>query len=90
MLATTALAQLLALPAPTLAESFGAASFSGGLSTLPSFKAFSAPLSLETLQIVAPVAVSIALISVLETLLARKVVAAGVRCLSMELDVRNL
>ena len=93
---TTAMAQVLALPAPTLAQSFGASTFTGGAGTLPSFAGlpFSAaspagkaaaaeaggvPFSTETLAIVAPAAISIALISVLETLLARKVVAAELK-----------
>jgi len=90
----------MALPAPTLAQSFGASTFAGGLNTLPSFVGlpFSAavpagkmaakkaavaasgvPFSAETLAIVAPAAISIALISVLETLLARKGVAAELK-----------
>eukprot|EP00802_Teleaulax_amphioxeia_P010287 Tamp_10313.p1 GENE.Tamp_10313~~Tamp_10313.p1 ORF type:complete len:530 (-),score=53.03 Tamp_10313:467-1990(-) len=89
VVATTAMAQVLALPAPTLAQSFGAAPFSGGLASLPSIASLpfgaaaaatgaaakTVPVSLDTLMIVAPVSISIALITVLETLLARKVVA---------------
>jgi len=65
--ATTVLAQTLALPATTLAQVFGASTFKGGLLALPSLTGvpFSVPMSMGTLSIVAPIAMSIALVSIL-------------------------
>lgn len=72
----TILTQVLALPVPTLADVSGAEIFAGGVAVLPSFSAFPAvALSLATFKIILPVALSIAFISILETLLAGKVVA---------------
>lgn len=76
---TTAGAGLTAAPAPTLAQTFGADLFRGGFASLPSLSvpglAPAPPFTLDTLKIILPAALSIALISALETLLARKVVA---------------
>ena len=69
---------VLKLPISNLADVAGTATFQGGLSVLPTFAGLGWLAlpggALATMRIVAPAAVSIALISVLETLLAGKVV----------------
>lgn len=76
VLGATIISSVANLPLQTLSDYAGAAAFSGGLALLPKFSlaGFSAvPFGLATLKIVAPAAISIAAISVLETLLAGKV-----------------
>jgi len=74
----TALSAALQLPVATLAQG-NAATFAGGLAVLPTWAGVGAltavPWTAATLRVIFPVAVSIAMISVLETLLASKVVA---------------
>jgi len=76
VVASTVFAARLSLPVRTLADVAGAATFKGGISVLPSFAGLALPAGPigTTLKLVAPAAVSIALISILETLLAGKVV----------------
>jgi SulP family sulfate permease len=75
------------LPVKTIADVSG--KISGGLAGLPKFQGFlpSVPLSLETLKIAAPAAVSVAVIVYLQSLLAAKVVANAPKiCKSPETD----
>ncbi|CAM9558353.1 unnamed protein product [Chrysoparadoxa australica] len=69
--ATSVAAVLMKLPVKTLTDVAGAATFQGGWSVLPTWSGLPAvPLALSTLKVVAPVALSIAVISLMETLLA--------------------
>ena len=74
----TAVSEVLDLPVKTLAALAGPDTFAGGLAVLPHFSADvlggAVPFDMATAAIVAPTALSIALISVLETLLSARVV----------------
>jgi SulP family sulfate permease len=62
------------LPLKSLADVSGAELFRGGLASLPRFSGLpTVPLTLATLRIVLPTAVGITMISLVETLLARRV-----------------
>lgn len=63
------LAKLLKIPATTLADVSGKETFRGGLSVLPKLSLPSVPFSLETLQIVAPFAITMAAVGTIESLL---------------------
>ena len=63
------LAKLLKLPVRTLSDVSGADTFRGGLSVLPSIGLPSVPLSLETLKIITPFAVTMAAVGAIESLL---------------------
>jgi SulP family sulfate permease len=66
-------AKFFSLPAKTLADVAGAATFKGGLSVLPSFGLPSVPLTWETVQIVFPYALTMASVGVLESLLTMQI-----------------
>jgi SulP family sulfate permease len=66
---TTILTKLLKIPAKTLADVSGAETFRGGLSVLPSFGIPNVPLTLETLNIITPFAITMAAVGSLESLL---------------------
>lgn len=77
---STVLAQALHFPVKLLADIASKSTFSGGLNALPSFIGFpSVPLTLETLKIIAPVSFGIVIISIVETLLAARIVRDMVR-----------
>lgn len=62
------------LPLKSLADVSGADVFRGGLSSLPHFSGLpTVPLTMATLKVLMPVAVGITMISLVETLLARRV-----------------
>ena len=73
----TAAGAALGLPLATLADSAGGATFAGGLASLPSAIDLGGLLKMSTslpaLRIVLPTAISVAFISILETLLAGRV-----------------
>ncbi|CAM9516634.1 unnamed protein product, partial [Heterosigma akashiwo] len=72
----TVISGILKLPVQTLVDLAGEETFRGGLSVLPSWTGLpGVPFSLATLKIIAPAAFSIAAISMLESLLAAKVVS---------------
>jgi sulfate permease, SulP family len=66
-------AKFFALPAKTLADVAGAATFKGGWSVLPRFGLPNVPWTLETLQIVFPYALTMASVGVLESLLTMQI-----------------
>ncbi|KAG7363527.1 sulfate permease family protein [Nitzschia inconspicua] len=66
-------AKILALPAKTLADVAGAATFKGGWSVLPTLGFPNVPWSLETLQVVFPYALTMASVGVLESLLTMQI-----------------
>lgn len=74
------LAIIAKFPVKTLADVYGQATFSGGLSALPSIVRPQASFSLETLKIIFPTAFGIFLISTLETLLASRIACDVYRC----------
>jgi len=63
------LAKVFKLPVRTLSDVSGAETFRGGLSVLPSISFPSVPFSLETLQIIAPFAITMAAVGAIESLL---------------------
>jgi len=79
LLISTALVKVLNLPVQTLqdlaAKSGSKDIFAGGLSSLPSLSLPAIPQDFGTLQALLPAAIGIALISVIETLLAAKIAA---------------
>mmetsp|Transcript_39803 Transcript_39803/g.77944 ORF Transcript_39803/g.77944 Transcript_39803/m.77944 type:complete len:318 (+) Transcript_39803:104-1057(+) len=73
--AVTAASKFFSLKVATLASTAGYFTFAGGLSVLPKpMLALGVPFTLKTMKVVFPVALSIAMISILETLLAGKVI----------------
>ncbi|GMI51843.1 hypothetical protein TeGR_g7817, partial [Tetraparma gracilis] len=69
ILLTTLAAKLLKLPARTLADIAGAETFRGGLAMLPKVALPSVPFSLATLKIILPVAATVAVVGLIESLL---------------------
>jgi SulP family sulfate permease len=62
-------AKLFSIPAKTLADVAGASTFTGGFSVLPKIGLPKVPLSMETLQVVFPYAITMAAVGCLESLL---------------------
>jgi MFS superfamily sulfate permease-like transporter len=72
---------VFSLPLKTLADIAPAGAFSGGLSALPTFKGLpKVPFTLETLAIILSTSVGVALISMLETLLASRIACDSDHC----------
>jgi SulP family sulfate permease len=67
-------AKLFSIPAKTLADVAGAATFAGGWSVLPKVGLPNVPFSLETLQVVFPYAVTMAAVGSIESLLTMQLV----------------
>jgi len=78
LVAATATAKALQWPLKTLADTAGAATFAGGMASLPQLTDFGAAAAVATspaaLKFVLPAAISIAFISIIETLLSGRVV----------------
>jgi len=68
------LSNLLKLPVKTLADVAGASTFSGGLSVLPKIGLPSVPFAFETLAAVVPVAITMAAVGSIESLLTMQIV----------------
>ncbi len=65
----TLLTKIFNIPAKTLADVSGAETFRGGLSVLPKIGLPNVPFTLETLQIIAPFAITMAAVGAIESLL---------------------
>ena len=67
-------ANLFSIPAKTLADVAGAATFAGGWSVLPKVGLPNVPFSLETLQVVFPYALTMAAVGCIESLLTMQLI----------------
>eukprot|EP01041_Mallomonas_annulata_P009813 gene9813-20411_t len=74
---TTIITLLLRLPLKTLKDIAGKDVFSGGISALPVFRGFpTVPFTLDTVKVILPPAIAMALICELETLLSSKIISS--------------
>eukprot|EP01038_Epipyxis_sp_PR26KG_P006314 gene6314-8694_t len=77
---STLVAKVLKLPVKSLSDTFGSSIFAGGVSSLPVFQGLpNIPLPLETLSIIFSTTVGAAMIGILETLLAERILSDTIR-----------
>ena len=85
LVASTLLAKYFDLPVRTLAQVSAAGAFTGGWGSLPTFTGLpSVPFNLETLGIVFPTAVAVTIISIVETIFARRVACTTITAIHSE------